>query len=120
MVEMPLGGLAEEERFGVGILRSKPEAEKVTEQTVKPVALPSCIEGNQKHRIAFQLFEYLLRPWLAGETTDQIGTHHVQHRDSEEQTATIVRLRLQHFFAEVVGDQSISAAEVGDEFPRII
>ena len=55
---------------------------------------------------------------FAGQMVDQVGAHLIEHRHLEQQLAPIVRLGLQHLFTEVVGDEPIGAAELGDEVVR--
>jgi hypothetical protein len=51
--------------------------------------------------------------------TDQVSAHPVHYRNAQEELAPIVRLGLEDLFAQVVRDQSVVSAELGDELVRI-
>ena len=84
----------------------------------KPLA--TSVQRNEEHRIPFQLLEDELGVRLAGQEGNQVRTHRVQHGDTEQELTAIVRLGLEHLLAEIVGDESVVSAELGDELVRIL
>ena len=84
----------------------------------KPLAVG--VQRHEEHRVPLQLIQDKLRSRLASQVTDQVSAHPVQYGDTEEELTTIVRLGLEDLFAEVVGDQSVVSAELGDELVRVV
>ena len=84
----------------------------------KPLA--SCVQRNEEHRVPFQLFENELGTRLVRQMGHQVRRHRVQHGDVKKEFTTIVRLGLEHLFAEVVRYQPVVPTELNDELVRIV
>ena len=78
------------------------------------------VQRDEEHRLPLQLLEDELGVRLTGQMTDQLRAHLVQHRDLQEELTPIVRLGLEDLLAEVVGDQSVVSAELGDELVGVL
>src|SRR5450755_4732869 len=87
---------------------------------MEPKPLAVSVQGHEEHGVPLQLFEKSLGVRLVGQVIDQVSAHPVQYGDAEEEFTAIVRLGLKDLVAEVVGDQSVVPAELGDELVRIV
>ena len=120
MLQVPVRGLVEQLDLELGVFGPKPEAQEIAEEVMEPVPLPSRVEGHQEHGFPLQFLEHALDIAGPGQMADQVGVHLVRDRHLEQYLAPIVRLRLEHLFAEVVGDEPVGATELGHEVDRIL
>ena len=87
---------------------------------VEAKPLTAGVQRDEEHRLPFQLLEDELGVGRAGQVTDQFRAHPVQHGDLQQELAPVVRLGLEDLLAEVVGDQSVVSAELGDELVGVV
>ena len=102
-------------RLGQRVLSPQSETQKVPKEMVKTKPLTAVVQRHEEHRLPFQFFEDQLGSWFVGQVSDQVGAHFVQYRDAEQEVTAAVRLGLENLFAEVIGDQAVVAAELGDK-----
>ena len=86
---------------------------------MEPKPFAPGVERHQEHRFPLQFFEHQLRVGFARQMVHQIAAHLIKHRDVEQQLPASFRLGLQDLFTEVVGDQPVVPAELGDKRLRI-
>ena len=85
----------------------------------KRIRPATSVQRNQEHRLPFELLEDELGIRLAGQDRHEVHAHRVQYRDAKQEFTTFIRLGLEHLLAEVVGDEAVVSAELGDELdPR--
>ena len=113
-------GPVEQTGLSIRLLCPQLETKHVPKEMMESKPLATSVQGNEEHRIPLELFEDELGARLVSEMGDQVRTHCVQHGDAKQELTAIVRLGLKHLLAEVVGDESVVPAELGDELVRIL
>ena len=82
---------------------------------MEPKPFAPGVQRHEEHRFPLQFFEHQLRVGFARQMVHQVAAHLVEHRDVEQQLPAPFRLGFEDLFAEVVGDQPVVPAELGDE-----
>ena len=113
--QVPRSSSIEQAGFGVGLFRPQFETQHVPEEMVEAEPLTAGVQWDEEHRLALQLLEDELGVGRAGQVTDQFRTHPVQDGDLEHELLTGNRLGVQDLLTEIVGDQPVVSAELGDE-----
>ena len=72
------------------------------------------IELHHEHRLALEFVDEVLGTYYPGQFRHQFGGELVKDRSTEQETANVLRLGIEHLAAQVVGHYPIVSAELGD------
>ena len=113
-VQVPACSRPQQRRLGGGVLAPQAPPQQFSEEMVETEPFSAGIELHHEHRLALEFVDEVLGTYYPGQFRHQFGGELVKDRSTEQETANVLRLGIEHLAAQVVGHYPIVSAELGD------